>query len=295
MTSTLRMGCPVWACADWRGALYSRGAERKDYLTQYAQVFGCVEGNSTFYALPSSAAVARWRDETPESFRFCFKFPSHISHRMMLRNCGIETSEFLKLMAPLGPRLGPFMLQLGPRFGAMHLDVLRAFLRQLPGEFEYAVEVRHPDFFDQGANEVALHELLREHSIDRCLFDTRCVHAGARLDASTEQAQSRKPALPLRTQAIGQRPMVRFVGQNQVEAADDYLGIWVDTLSQWLKAGLSPYFFTHTPDDRHAPELARRLYQRLQHSGAELADLPAFAGEQEQERPSAVAAQLSLF
>lgn len=40
-----------------------------------------VEGNSTFYALPSSAAGARWRDETPEHFRFCFKFPSDLTHR----------------------------------------------------------------------------------------------------------------------------------------------------------------------------------------------------------------------
>ena len=295
MTPVLRIGCPVWACADWRGGLYTRAAERKDFLAQYSQVFDCVEGNSTFYALPSSSAVCRWRDETPETFRFCFKFPSEISHRAMLRNCGAQTADFLQLMAPLGPRLGPFMLQLGPRFSAAYLDVLRAYLKLLPGDFEYAVEVRHPDFFDQGVNEAALHELLRERSVDRCLFDTRCVHAGADRDSSTQQAQSRKPSLPLRTQAVGRRPMVRFVGQNQVEAAEEYLDVWIDTVVRWQQAGLSPYFFTHTPDDRHAPELARRLHQRLRTDRAQLPEMAAFAGERELTHTPASSAQMSLF
>ncbi len=295
MTPLLRIGCPVWACADWRGRLYTRGAERKDYLAQYAQVFATVEGNSTFYGLPSSAAVARWRDETPDHFRFCFKFPSDITHRAMLRNARADTHAFLKLMSPLGERLGPFMLQLGPRFGGAQLDSLRTFLRALPSQFQYAVEVRHPDYFDQGANEAALHEVLREHGVDRCLFDTRCVHSGATDDRSTAQAQARKPVLPLRTQAVGVRPLVRFVGQNQARAAEQHLDVWIDTLVDWCQTGREAYFFAHTPDDREAPELARRVHQRVCEAQLPLPTLAAFPGELETaKRPPAVG-QLSLF
>jgi uncharacterized protein YecE (DUF72 family) len=295
MTASLRIGCPVWACADWRGHLYTRGAERKDYLAQYSQVFAAVEGNSTFYALPSSAAVARWRDETPTHFRFCFKFPSEITHRLMLRDARAESHAFLKLMAPLGERLGPFMLQLGPRFGVAQLDRLRTYLRELPNQFQYAVEVRHPDYFDQGANEAALHEVLREHGVDRCLFDTRCVHAGAARDRSTTQAQSRKPELPLRAVAIGERPMVRFVGQNRAPAAEPWLDVWVDTLTEWLTAGREAYFFAHTPDDREAPELARRVHQRLRQRLPQLPALAEFPGERETAARPPTAGQLSLF
>lgn len=295
MNPLLRIGCPVWACADWRGRLFTRGAERKDYLAQYAQVFATVEGNSTFYALPSSAAVARWRDETPEHFRFCFKFPSDITHRAMLRNARADTHAFLKLMAPLGERLGPFMLQLGPRFGAAHLEQLRAYLRDLPTQFQYAVEVRHPDYFDQGANEAALHEVLRERAVDRCLFDTRCVHAGATHDRSTLQAQERKPTLPLRTSAVGSRPLVRFVGQNQAGAAEDYLDVWVETLVGWCNSGLEPYFFAHTPDDREAPDLARRMLQRLRRRLPQMPALADFPGEHEHAGRPPRAGQLSLF
>ncbi len=295
MPPSLRIGCPVWACADWRGRLFTRGAERKDYLAQYAEVFATVEGNSTFYALPSSAAVARWRDETPEHFRFCFKFPSDITHRSMLRNSRAQTHAFLKLMAPLGERLGPFMLQLGPRFGAAHLESLRAYLRELPSQFQYAVEVRHPDYFDQGANEAALHEVLREHAADRCIFDTRCVHAGAAIDPTTAQAQERKPQLPLRTQAVGLRPLVRFVGQNRAEAAEDYLDVWIDKLLEWCRAGLEPYFFAHTPDDREAPDLARRVHLRLRNLLPQLPALVDFPGEREAAACPPRAGQLSLF
>lgn len=295
MGAMLRIGCPVWACGDWRGSLYTRGAERKDYLRQYAEVYATVEGNSTFYALPSAAAVQRWREETPAHFRFCFKFPSEITHRLQLRHARAETHAFLKLMAPLGERLGPLMLQLPPRFGGDQVDVLRAYLRELPGEFGYAVEVRHPEFFDQGAHEAALHELLRERGADRCVFDSRCLHAATDRERSTLQAQDRKPALPLRTQAIGRRPLVRFVAQNHAAAAEDYLDPWIDALESWCRAGLEPYFFAHTPDDREAPELARRVHQRLRARLPQLPALAAFPGECERTARAPEAGQLRLF
>lgn len=295
MLIPLRIGCPVWACADWRGSLYTRRAERKDYLTQYSQVYSTVEGNSTFYALPSAAAVSRWAQETPESFRFCFKFPSEITHRRMLRHCGALTQDFLQLMAPLQPRLGPFMIQLGPRFGASLLDVLRQYLRELPGQFDYSVEVRHADFFDAGPNEAALNDLLRERGVDRVIFDARCMYAASGItDPSTEQALARKPLLPLRLTATSSRPLLRFIGQNTVAAAEPYLEPWADQVVAWIHQGLQPYCFTHTPDDRHAPQLARLLYERIAARLPLLPALPAPASEQEAARP-AVSVQLALF
>ncbi|MFY4614350.1 DUF72 domain-containing protein, partial [Escherichia coli] len=40
----------------------------------------CVEGNTTLYALPKPEVVLRWREQTTDDFRFCFKFPATISH-----------------------------------------------------------------------------------------------------------------------------------------------------------------------------------------------------------------------
>jgi len=285
----------VWACADWRGSLYSKDAARMDYLPQYARVFDTVEGNSTFYGLPSPAAIARWRAETPQDFRFCFKFPSEITHRLMLRDARLQTHAFLQLMAPLADRLGPLMIQLGPRFGPQHLENLRRYLRDLSSEFCYAVEVRHAQFFDQGPDEAALNEVLRQARVDRVLFDTRCIHAARATDRSTREAQSRKPVLALRKQVTAQRPIVRFVGQNQVEPALEYLQVWVEQIAEWLTQGLNPYFFAHTPDDREAPALASALYQRVRQLRPELPPLAIFAGTPEPDRAASANAQLSLF
>lgn len=296
MGTRLRIGCPVWACSAWRGRLYTRDAERKDYLPQYARVYSTVEGNSSFYALPTEAAVLRWRDETPADFRFCFKFPQDITHRRGLRAAGDLVHAFLKRMDPLGERLGPFLVQLPPRFGPAQLDILRAFLRNLPAAFGYAVEIRHPDFYDQGPHEAALNELLRDRGVDRAHIDTRCLQAATALDDSTRAALARKPVLPLRTTTTAERPFLRFVAQNQAAAASAWLLPWAETIAAWLGAGLEPYVFTHTPDDREAPELARRLHAAVAARLPGLAPLAAFPGETEVlERKGQSGPQLSLF
>jgi len=69
------LGLPLWGERAWTGSLYSEDARPGDYLEQYARVFNAVEGNSTFYSPPSPSSVDQWREQTPESFRFCFKMP----------------------------------------------------------------------------------------------------------------------------------------------------------------------------------------------------------------------------
>lgn len=272
----LKLGCPVWACADWRGSIFSARTKPADFLREYAQVFPTVEGNSSFYALPPSSSIRRWGEQTPASFRFCFKFPMTITHRLKLRHAQAETSEFLQRMAPLRSRLGPMMIQLGPRFSPQSLDVLDGYLRSLSSEFDYAVEVRHRAFFDDPLAEAALNQLLRQRGVDRVLFDSRCVHAAAADDTSTREAIARKPSLPLRVQSSGERPIVRFVGQNTVAAAARYLQDWVEPVQAWLRQGKSVYFYTHTPDDRNAPQLARQFEALLQSALPELPRLPEF-------------------
>ena len=285
----LKLGCPVWACAHWRGSVFDRRARPTDFLRQYAQIFPTVEGNSSFYALPSADNVRRWGAETPVNFRFCFKFPMTITHRLKLRHAELDTHQFLRRMAPLRSRLGPLMIQLGPRFGPESLDVLDRYLRDLSAEFEYAVEVRHRAFFDDPLAEAALNQLLRQRAVDRVLFDSRCVHAASGADSSTREAIARKPSLPLRVQSSGERPIVRFVGQNTVEPAKPYLHDWVAPVQQWLEQGKSVYFFTHTPDDRNAPQLARQFEKLLQTTLPALPRLPDFV------QPEALPKQANLF
>jgi len=282
VTGRLRLGCPVWACADWRGSLYTEGARREQWLGQYAEVFGAVEGSASFYALPPADTVRRWAAEAPASLRLCFKVPKALSHEAQLRDVLDGLFEFLERMAPLGERLGPFLLQLGPRFAPEHLSDLERALPCFPREFDVAVEVRHPGWYADPDAEARLDALLQRYRCERALFDTRVIHAlspaEAAADASTAEARRKKPVLPLRTQALGRKPFLRFVGLNRLDAADPELRVWARHIAGWLREGREPHVFTHTPDDRHAPLLAARLHGFLREELPGLPPLPVFPG-----------------
>src|SRR4051794_297055 len=136
------LGCPGWGIKTWVGRLFPTSTRPTEFLERYAQVFNSVEGNTTFYALPTAETVARWRDQVPDHFRFCFKFPREVSHDKLLIDAGAEVATFLERIQPLGEKLGTLMLQLPPQFDAPQLPRLRAFLDGLPRALTYAVELR---------------------------------------------------------------------------------------------------------------------------------------------------------
>ena len=105
------LGCPSWNDAAWRGSVFPREAAAEDFLAHYCHLFNSVEGNTTFYAWPDAAKVARWAQTLPADFRFCAKLPKEISHEGDLRDNLASARRFLALMAPLGERLQPLWLQ----------------------------------------------------------------------------------------------------------------------------------------------------------------------------------------
>lgn len=277
----LHLGCPVWAFPGWRGTLYTREARREDFLPQYARVFGAVEGNATFYGLPTEATVRRWCEETPRGFNFSFKFPRTVTHDAKLDGAERETAAFLARMALLPDRLGPLLLQLGPNFGARDLGRLDRYLDALPDDLPIAVEVRHPDFYDEGAGERDFDALLAARGASRGNFDTHDVFAAPAADEATAVSQGRKPRVPRRATHTAGPAFVRFVGRNAVAESAPALGFWVERVATWLEGGTDVHFFTHTPDDAMAPELARLFHRMLAARLPGLPPLPAFAGETE--------------
>jgi len=267
VSTRVRLGCPVWAHRPWVGRFFSRSAKREDYLGQYAQVFATAEGNSTFYGLPREKTVERWAEEAPAWWRFAFKFPRAISHERALVEAEIETQAFFARLQPVADRCGPFFLQLHQSFGPPKLTLLRTYLRSLPTDFSYAVEVRHGEFFKSGPAENDLNEVLAECGVDRVNFDTRPLFAAA-VDPEDETAQEalrKKPRVPVRFTATGKRPFVRLVADPVLPRNKPWLTEWVDVVARWLDEGREPYVFLHHPDDLHAPPLARMFQDLLHH------------------------------
>jgi uncharacterized protein YecE (DUF72 family) len=284
------LGCPIWAFRGWVGSLYRAGSRADDWLSQYASVFGAVEGNGTFYGLPDTATVERWRASTPERFRFCFKLPKRITHERMLRGCERELAEFLRRLEPLGARLGPFMIQLPAQLGPADLPALDGFLRGLPAALRFAVELRHPAFFRATRAAREADALLAERGVERVVLDARALRAGPADHPDVVAALHVKPDLPLPARIDGAQPIVRFIAHPLSEVDEPSLARWAQTLAGWIAAGRSPYFMVHCANNLHAPRLARRAHELLA-TQAPVDPLPAWPGESA--RPSTH--QLSLF
>lgn len=158
----LHLGTIGWSYNFWRGTFYPNKTAFKDYLAYYATQFNTVEVDSTFYRIPTQQTVTNWKQQTPEGFLFSPKFPQVITHVKMLKDCQPETDVFLDRAKLLWEKLGALLLQFPPNFGIEHLPDLEVFLRNLPKQYRYVVEVRNKGWLNQEfysllkANKVAL-------------------------------------------------------------------------------------------------------------------------------------------
>ncbi len=282
------LGAPMFANPAWRGSLYSADARPREFLRQYARVFNAVEGNSTFYGLPSEATVSNWQESVPATFRFCFKFPRSISHEAVLGSDLSRrlTREFLARMAPLRPQVGVLLLQLPPSLSGSRFRELADFLSWLPAGWHYAVEPRHFDFFG-GTTESAFLDLLTALGINRALFDTADLHALRVSDADVVAAQKKKPRVPRRADATAQFPLLRYVGHNHASRNLASFRWLAQTVTQWLAEGRQPFIFIHAPDDAQVPELCQAFHTRLsaQATSHNLGEIPPWPGTLAAARP----------
>jgi uncharacterized protein YecE (DUF72 family) len=92
--------------------------------------------------------VTNWAMRTPKDFKFTAKFPKAITHDKKLGNVDEELEHFFDVMAPLENKTLALLIQLPPSI-QIHkgLDHLRELVPQLDPRFRYAVEVRHPSWF----------------------------------------------------------------------------------------------------------------------------------------------------
>jgi uncharacterized protein YecE (DUF72 family) len=258
------LGLPMWSNRDWVGSLFPAAATSKTFLKHYSSVFNTVEGNTTFYALPAEKVVASWCEQAQAGFRFCFKFPREITHHNSLRHSDAGMKDFFERVQPLTPYLGSFMIQLPASFAPGNLDELGRFLKKLPEDFRYSVEVRHEGFFQRDDNERELNRLLHRHQVDRICFDSRALFSLPPGTAEEIDAHRKKPQLPVHALATASEPIVRFIGSSNMAHNKQYFMPWVKKLNEWVAQGLQPSVFIHTPDNHQAPVQASEFHQLLQ-------------------------------
>ena len=146
------------------------------HLSFYAAHFSCVEINSSFYRPHQGATYARWRDETPASFRFSVKMPRSVTHESHLKRCAGEVSRFYEEIAELRPKLAAVLVQLPPSL-VFNGRSVRTFFDAVPRlrGTKVVCEPRHASWFSKAAEKV-----LKEAGISRVAADpARCPGAEA--------------------------------------------------------------------------------------------------------------------
>lgn len=166
----LLVGCSGWVYKDWRGRFYPDGLAAKRWLPFYARHFPTVEINGSFYRLPAPETFAAWRDAVPPGFVFAVKASRYLTHLKHLADPEAPIERLFASVSQLGPRLGPVLYQLPPRW-VPSPERFAHFLAALPKtvnrrRVEHVVEFRDP----RGYTDEML-ALLRAHGVGLCLHD----------------------------------------------------------------------------------------------------------------------------
>jgi len=169
----LKTGTCSWKYDSWTGLVYSPGV--KNYLIEYSRKYPTVEIDQWFWSLhgPESVSLPREKDvvgyteSVPDDFRFTIKIPNSITlthfysrgKAPLVENPHFLSPElmdaFLKTLDPMKGKLGPLMFQFEylnkqkmpsqaefqERFGA--------FIETIPSGYEYAVEIRNPNYLNK--------------------------------------------------------------------------------------------------------------------------------------------------
>ncbi|MGY4767789.1 DUF72 domain-containing protein [Kribbella sp. CWNU-51] len=249
----LHVGCAQWTHPGWP----QPGREK---LRAYASWCNAVESNTTFYATPARSTVEKWAGQTPPDFRFVVKLPQLISHERRLSGVEVELRAFLSAIEPLADRNHALWIQLPASFAPTDLGSLAAFLHHAPRNYRYAVEVRHPAFFDDARSAGLLEQVLGRVGAEWIPFDTGTLFGRRPTSYAERDAWMKKPRVARRTRALTAHPIVRYIGRDSVAETVEGWDYLVELVTTWLAEGRSPTIFLHTPDNAEALNLARRFH-----------------------------------
>jgi uncharacterized protein YecE (DUF72 family) len=162
----LFVGTSGWQYKHWRRVFYPERLPQRVWLPYFAQAFRTVEVNNTFYNLPERAVFEQWRTGTPDDFVFAVKMSRYLTHLKRLHDPAEPVQRFMERATGLGPKLGPVLIQLPPRFRA-DLELLEQTLELFEASVRVAVEFRDDSWFTQSTRDV-----LHDRRVALCLADS---------------------------------------------------------------------------------------------------------------------------
>src|ERR1051326_378158 len=138
------IGCAKWGRPEWVGKIYPPKTREKAFLDHYIDHFNSVELNTTHYKVYGPTAIHKWAVKAHgKDFMFCPKMFQGVTHRGNLKAKNFLLNEFLRGVAAFEDRLGPIFVQLSDTFSPRRKTELFDFLKALPRDAQFFLEVRH--------------------------------------------------------------------------------------------------------------------------------------------------------
>ena len=236
------VGCAKWNRQDLKN-FYPRGT--KDELVYYSTQFNCIELNATFYNLPTRAQVEKWRDKTPEGFKFFPKITNTISHFKRLLDSKMLVEEYCDAVSAFEGKLGMVFLQMHDNFKPKDFVRLEKFLIDFPTGIPLAIEVRNTEWFNSPDEAGRFYRLLESHGKANIIVDTAGRRDMLHMRLTTPNA------------------FVRYVGANH-ESDYSRLDDWLVRIKAWKEQGLNQlYFFVHQNLEKESPLLSAYFIRKL--------------------------------
>ncbi|MFN8307673.1 MAG: DUF72 domain-containing protein [Ferruginibacter sp.] len=241
------IGCAKWGRTEWVGKIYPPKTKEKDFLDHYVQHYNSIELNATHYKVYGEAGIKKWTAKAAgRDFKFCPKMYQGVTHRGSLKGKNFIINEFFRGIVAFEEYLGPIFIQVSETFSPKRKEELFDFLKTLPTDLQFFMEVRHPDWFRKPEITVELFAMLKEMNIGAVITDT----------AGRRDCAHMYLSLP--------KTFIRYVG-NSLHASDyTRIDAWVDRMKRWLDSGMEElFFFMHMHDEATSPELTVYLVDKM--------------------------------
>jgi uncharacterized protein YecE (DUF72 family) len=241
------LGCAKWGRTEWVGKIYPPKTKEKDFLEHYVQHYNSIELNATHYKIYGPAGIAKWADKAKgKDFKFCPKMYQGVTHRGSLNGKDFITNEFFRGVVAFEEHLGPIFIQVGETFGPKRKQELFDYLKSLPTDLQFFVEVRHPDWFANNEVSKELYETLTALNIGIVITDTAGRRDCAHMHLTVPKA------------------FIRYVGNSLHHTDYTRVDDWIKRMKHWLKHGIKElYFFMHMHDEAFSPELTVYMVEKM--------------------------------
>lgn len=241
------LGCAKWGRTEWVGKIYPPKTKEKDFLQHYVQHYNSIELNATHYKVYDPTSIAKWAAKADgKHFKFCPKMYQGITHRGSLQGKDFITTEFLRGMLAFGEHLGPIFIQVSDAFSPNRREELFQYLRSLPTDLRFFLEVRHPGWFADAGVRDELFGTLRAIGIGAIITDTSGRRDCAHMHLSIPSV------------------FIRYVGNSLHPTDYTRVDAWIERIAYWMEHGVEEiYFFMHMHDEAFSPELTVYMVDKL--------------------------------